>query len=378
MVQAAAGVVPEAVHLGLAHVDHRRGAREHRAAAQLLQARGLPGHAVRHGRADTGTGLGDARALLRDVGDDPLGGVGGGRGAVVGDEVEQRGIRLVPDGRHQRGAARRGGAHQRLVAERQQVLHGAAAAGHDDHVDARVGVQVGDRPADLRHGAHALHRDLPDDELDLGPPCPGVDDDVVLRLRLPAAHQPDDARQERQRHLALGAEHALRGEHPLEVLDAGQELPDADRADVVGVQLQGAALGPERRPGVDDDVRPLGERRLRGGEHLRRHRDGQRHVGVGVPERQERDARAGPPVELHDLALDPQRGHLGDVVGDLRGQQAHGPRPLGRGLDRAGRQVRGEPARTRRLGPPNIGGGLLHGPHPATPGRHRSRPRLTA
>ena len=154
------------------------------------------GDAVLDRRPDAGAGLGDAGALLGDVGDDALRRVRRGGRPVVRDQVEQRGVGLVPDRGHQGRAAGGGRADEGLVAERQQVLDRPSAARHDDDLDPRVGVQLGDGPADLRHRADALHRDLADDELHLRPPRPGVHDDVVLGLRLPPAHQPDDAGQE--------------------------------------------------------------------------------------------------------------------------------------------------------------------------------------
>ena len=64
----------------------------------------------------------DELELLADVRDDPLGGVGGGGGPYVGDEVEQRGVHLVADRADQRGPAGRDHPQQRLVGEGQQVL----------------------------------------------------------------------------------------------------------------------------------------------------------------------------------------------------------------------------------------------------------------
>ena len=53
--------------------------------------------------ADPVAGAHDAALLLDDVGDDQLGGVGRGRGADVGDQVEQRLVRLVADRGHDGG-----------------------------------------------------------------------------------------------------------------------------------------------------------------------------------------------------------------------------------------------------------------------------------
>jgi hypothetical protein len=160
----------------------------------------------------------------------------------------------------------------------------------------------------------------------------------VLRLGLAAADEPDDARQEGQRLLAVEVEEPLGGEDALEVLDAREELADAHGAQLVRLQLERAALGPERRLGVHDDVGALLERCRHRIEHLRVDGDGQRHVGVGVAQGEEGHARAGTTVELDDLPLDPQGRHPVDVVGDLRGEQPDRPGVLSRRVARAGGQ----------------------------------------
>ena len=73
--------------------------------------------------------LGDQLQFLGQIGHDPLGRVGRRRRGEVGDVVEQRDVGLVPDRADHRGARGVHGPHQRLVAERQQVLDAAAAAG---------------------------------------------------------------------------------------------------------------------------------------------------------------------------------------------------------------------------------------------------------
>ena len=146
-------------------VDERRRLGEHRAAAPVVERVLLAVSRRGHRRARALPGLDEPGALLGDVRHDPLGGVGRGRGAQVRDEVEQRGVQVVPDRADQRRAARRRGAHERLVAERQQVLERAAAARDDDDLDPGVRVQLGDRRADLGDGARALHGHAADLEL---------------------------------------------------------------------------------------------------------------------------------------------------------------------------------------------------------------------
>ena len=201
---------------------------------------------------------------------------------------------LVADRADDRRAAGGDRADQRLVGERQQVLERAAAAGDDDDVDLGVGVEPLQRGGDLGHGVRALHRHLLDAEPHRRPAPAAVLDDVLLGGRRPAADDADDAGQERQRPLAVGGEQALGGEHRAQLLEPGEQLADADLADLVGGQRQRAArrrrtaacactttCAPSREPGG----RPV-EQRDRAG-------DGQRHVGARVAQGEERRC-AGP------------------------------------------------------------------------------------
>ena len=56
--------------------------------------------------------------------------------ADVGGEIAERRVLLVADRGHDGHRAGDDGAHEPLVAERQQILEAAAAAGEHDHVDA--------------------------------------------------------------------------------------------------------------------------------------------------------------------------------------------------------------------------------------------------
>ena len=90
------------------------------------------------------------RLLGGGVGHDPLGGVGRGGRAQVGDEVAQRVVGFVADGADHRCGARGDRPAQRLVGERQQVLDAAAAAGEHDDVDVGSRVEFAQRLDDLR------------------------------------------------------------------------------------------------------------------------------------------------------------------------------------------------------------------------------------
>ena len=71
------------------------------------------------------------------------------RGADVGGEIAQRRVLLVADRGHDRHAARCHRADDAFVAERQEVLEAAAAAGEHDHLDVVVVTQRLQRVDDL-------------------------------------------------------------------------------------------------------------------------------------------------------------------------------------------------------------------------------------
>ena len=316
------------------------------------------GEPVRQGGPGAQPRLGQPRALLADVGHDPLGRVGRRRGAEVRDQVEQRRVQVVPDRADQRRPAGRRHAHQGLVAERQQVLERPTAARDHDHVDARVPVQLRDRRADLGHRPRPLHGHAADLELHRRPPGARVGHHVVLGVALLRDDQPDHRRQERQRALARRLEQPLGAEHALEVLDPREQLAEPDQPHVVGGERQGPLLGVELRPGVHDEVRAVRQlvRQLVDGGG--RGRDRQGHVEVGVAQREE--VEGVPPLEVQHLTLDPHRRHLRDVVGDLGCQVPHRPGAVGGGVRRAQRGRAG-----RRRGAQGAGAHAPSLPHGA-------------
>ena len=94
-----------------------------------------------HGEPGSTVEGSDPVAFGGRIRDDQLRGIGRRGRAHVGDEVEQRGVDIVTDRGHHRGGCGGHGAKQGLVAERQQLLDGAAATGDDDDVDSREPVQ---------------------------------------------------------------------------------------------------------------------------------------------------------------------------------------------------------------------------------------------
>ena len=99
-------------------------------------------------------------------------------------------------------------------------------------------VQLAHRLDHPRHRVDALHGDVAHLEAHRGPAQPGVLQHVVLGGRRPAAHQPDQLRQERQRLLAVRREQPLRRQRPLQPLQPGQQFADPDRPDLHGAQRQ--------------------------------------------------------------------------------------------------------------------------------------------
>ena len=289
--------------------------------------------------------LAEPRAVLREGGlfggqirYDELGGVRRGRGASVGDVIEQRRVDVVPDGADDGSARGADGPHERLVAEPEQVLEGAAAARDDDDVDVVETVEFAQGAADGGDAVGALDGNVADLEVGGRPAASRVLDDVVLGCALAAGDEPDDAGQERQRPFAVGGEQALCGERALELFEAQEQFALADGPHRAALHHEAAALRPERRFGVHDDARPFTNRGAHRVERVRRNGEGEGHVDVGVPQRQIRGA--GADVELHDLPLDPQRRHAIDVLRDLHAEHAHRPRLLGGRVAREGRKAR--------------------------------------
>ena len=95
------------------------------------------------------------------------------------------------------------------------------------------------------------------------PAALGVGEHVALGGAGPPGDQPDPAGQERQPPLAARVEQPLGGEQLLQLLEPGQQLAEADLADLVGAQGQRAPGGVELGLGVHHDPGALGQRRAR-------------------------------------------------------------------------------------------------------------------
>ncbi|CAM5314435.1 hypothetical protein SBADM41S_03762 [Streptomyces badius] len=195
MAQDPAATPEERVHLGLTFVHQPLGPLHGGTARARARAPAPRGPAARVRSAGPGPELLYALQLLAHVRDDLLGRVRGRGGAQIGDQVQQRGVRLMADRGDHRRTAGGHGPHQLLVGERQQILDAAAAPGHHDHVDLVQRVQLLDRLHHLGDRVHPLHGGVADLEAHGRPAAAGVLQDVPLGGGGPPADEPDELRE---------------------------------------------------------------------------------------------------------------------------------------------------------------------------------------
>ena len=179
---------------------------------------------------------------------------GGGRrlGPVVGGFVEERTIRLVADGAHDRNRAAGRGPDHRLVAERQQVLEGAAAPGDDDQVEAAF-AQGPEAGAEVGGGADALHRGVAVDEVEPGEPAVRGPDEVVVGVPGGGGQQADAERQVRERPFPFRVEQPFPPQPLLPFFEFLEQRAPAGSAERADVQLVVALLGPDPEPPAGPD-----------------------------------------------------------------------------------------------------------------------------
>jgi hypothetical protein len=253
----------------------------------------------------------ERRLEVREDPDDELPGDRGGRRAHVGDEVGDRHVDLVADGRHDRCPARGDRARDDLLVEGPQVLERAAAAADDDHVGARVAVRARKPARDLLGRADALDADGHED--DLAPRETAVDDGHEVAHRGPRLRrdEADAPREEGQRDLPRGVEEARGLETPAHLLERQLQGARPERLHLARDQLV-AAVGR-----VDVDRPAAGD--LEAVLELEAAPDGgaEEDAGqdrVGVLQR-EVDVARGDLAAVRDLAADPDaRERPGDQV----------------------------------------------------------------
>ena len=130
------------------------------------------------------------------------------------------------------------------------------------------------------------------------------------------------------RRLRRRVEEPLGGQHLLQPFEAGQQLAEADLADLVGAQAQRAPGREEVGLGVQRDPGALFEVGRAQVEHVAVGGDGEAQVGGRVTQREEHRAGARPAADLRDLAVDPDPAQLGDPAADLLAHHPYRPRLL--------------------------------------------------
>src|SRR5215210_1887442 len=210
-------------------------------------------HAYR-GRFEGGATRLEALQELPKIGNDDARRRGRRGGANVRDQVAQRRVLLVPDGRDDRDCAVGNRPHEALVAEREQVLEAAAAARDHDHFDARRGAQATDGVDDRRRGAGSLHVSLGHEDSRRRKARSDSGQDVAFRRGVVSGHQADSLRHERQGTLALGGEQALASELLLQPLERGEVRTEPEPLDRERAEAEVAALLEQLGTAVDVDA----------------------------------------------------------------------------------------------------------------------------
>ena len=174
---------------------------------------------------------------------------------MVGDEIDDGDVRLVPDGADDgRLGVEHGLGHDAFV-ECPEILDASAAAGDDHGVDAElVGAPI-DGGNGLRHcrgrglalDRHAHHQDVDERRAD-----PRGLEDVLQRIGLEAGDHRHAARERRQRATAFGAEPALLVKLTAQCLVARLQESLAASLHGLDVDLRAAALAVVRDGAGDD------------------------------------------------------------------------------------------------------------------------------
>ena len=217
--------------------------------------------------------------------------------------------------------ARRDGADDALVGEREQVFEAAAAAREHDHVGAAL-AQVGDRRRDRRRRPRSLDVRLGDDDVRRREALHDVRQHVLLRRGVVAGDEPDQPREPRQRPLALGREEPFGRERALQPLERREVRAEAEALDRERLERKLAALLVKLRAAEDVHALAFAQVELERVELPARHLRRQARAVLGVLEREEDGRPALLAPELRDLALDPQRRQAVQPGCDARVERA--------------------------------------------------------
>jgi hypothetical protein len=138
------------------------------AAGGSLQVRANRFQCAPHGVPVAQLQFGERIDQLRIFRHRPFGSLRRGRRARVGNKIEQRPVRLVPNRGDQRDAAFGGGANDDFLIEAPEILQASAASADDQHVGARNGaarlkrVEATDGGCDFGGGAFTLYAHWPE------------------------------------------------------------------------------------------------------------------------------------------------------------------------------------------------------------------------
>ena len=287
--------------------------------------------ALRHGEVEllhealgrTGDALDGGEVIARDQ----LGGPAGRLGPDIGGKIAQREIDLVPDGGDDGHGAGRDRPHQRLLVESPQVLDAAAPAADDEQVENAQRLGRVQHCHQLGRRALALHLGGQHDQ-PAGPAAARQNADEVLHRRASRRRdEPDGARQERQRLLALRREQALSGQPLLEFFQLLLEPPGTVLDQGARDELVLAARLVDVDLTIGEHLQAIAELHSLPGRVAAEQHTGE--LGAGVLEG-EINVAAGLRPEVGHLAAHPTRRH--PTLQHL----LHPPRELRDRLDPAG------------------------------------------
>ena len=147
---------------------------------------------------------------------------------------------------------------------------------------------------------------------------PGADpgDDVALRGGVGARDDADRPWKQGQGAFAVGGEEPLRRQHPLEALDCGEMIAQADSLDRARAEAQIALGLVDLGPPLDEHPLAVQQLELEGVESAALHGRPQARSARGIPEGEEHERPGVVPAQLGHLSLDPQRGQLAQVDPD--------------------------------------------------------------
>src|SRR5437867_1584681 len=257
----------------------------------------------------------DHRLLLAD---DELGGRRGRWRAQVGDEVGDREIHLVADGRHHGRLGAGDGARDDLFVEGPEIFERSAAAADDDDVDVAERVEVAQPLRDLLGGAVALHAGGRDHDVQLAEAAADHAQHVADRRAAQRRHHADLSREARQLALARLIEQPLGLEPGLELVEGQLQGAEPLGLEQLDDHLVLAALRVDLDAAEGHHVQPVARLELDPARAVAEQHDAQ--LGVGVLQREVGVPRAVDAV-VRDLTLDPHGGEaIFERLANPRGQ----------------------------------------------------------